>query len=89
MGKKKEKKAEKKQKTSFTVRAPNPGQRIVVMASQHSMTEADALSTDIEYYRRKVNETQEKLWEARNQLSATEALYVCYLNRLAELQGHS
>ena len=88
MPKKKDKKA-KKQKTTFTVKSPNEGQRIVVMASRHGLTAEEVANTDIEYYRRKVNETQEKLWEARNHLSATEALYVCYLNRLAELQGHS
>jgi len=88
MAKKKDKKDKPLKKTQFTVKVPKVGQRIVVMATQVGLTEEEKSNTDVEYYRRKVNETQDKLWEARNNLSATEALYQCYLSRLMDLQGH-
>jgi 5-bromo-4-chloroindolyl phosphate hydrolysis protein len=85
--KKKDDKALKK-KTQFTIKVPKTGQRITVMAEQHGLTDDELSNNDIDYYRRKLKETEEKLWTVRNNLSSLEALYRCYLSRLLDLQGH-
>jgi len=95
MAKKKDKKSKKVDKpsalknTAFTVKMPPIGKRVRMYVEQCApvLNEVPA-DADVQYYRDRLNETQEKLQDARNQLSALEALQVTYLVRLAELQGH-
>ena len=93
MAKKKDKKKADKPKalknTAFSVKMPPVGKRIRMYVEQCApVPEETPADADVQYYRDRLNETQEKLQVARNQLSALEALQVTYLVRLAELQGH-